>query len=116
MEYSVHYDKLNFCDKLCNYPGLYITLSINETGNLFTEDTLSSIVNKLSNNEYNGFIFSGNFLHTSVKESVCDIARSLKALFGDKLLIYLHTEEVNPEDCSDSSLDELLSYADYFVY
>ena len=131
MKYSIHYGGLKFVDML-DGPGLRVTLFVSgccncckncqnqETwdpnyGKQFTEDTLTEIVNELKNEYYKGFtLCGGDPLYHANRKDVCNIARTIKAVFGDTRSIWMYTgytiEDIDAWD--DPDVNELFDYVD----
>lgn len=131
MEYNMNYGGIKKVDML-DGPGLRVTLFVSgccnrcpgchnpETwdpnyGKPFTEDTLTEIVEELQNNYYAGFtLCGGDPLYPSNRQGVCDIARTIKACFGDTRSIWMYTG-YTIEDIviwNDSVVNELFDYVD----
>ena len=120
MEYSLHYNELKFNDVLYDTK-LIVTLllstdkSLNDK--LFTEDNLTEIVNKLSDDNYTGFAIVCNDIMTfEIRHDVCSIIRTLKAVFGNarKIVMRIHNNNIVKEiiDLDDPDVKELVGYLD----
>lgn len=115
MNYSVHYDEIKYMDQT-DPLNLYVTLSLSsiESSNNFTENHLTDIVNELKKDEYSGFIIKCDSLYSDDRTSICDIARTVKALFGNDRSIFVCTNDSVESIVSynDSVLNELMDYVD----
>jgi len=131
MEYNMHYGLIKYVDML-DGPGLRVTLFVSgcdnkckgchnpeswdpNFGKEFTEETLTEIVKELQNNYYKGFtLCGGDPLYPANRQAVCNIARTIKACFGDSRSIWMYTgyalEEV--QSWNDPVVNELFDYVD----
>lgn len=118
MEYSIYYDEVKSCDRLRG-PGLRVTLLISGCKlHKFTDHTLEEVVSELSNEYYAGISFDGDDpLNNENRESIKDIVRTLKAVFGDSRSICLYTD-YQIEDIvglNDPVVNELMDYVDTVI-
>lgn len=110
------YSSLRFADML-HGPGPRVTIFIsgdNEDGTEFTEDTLIDIVHELNNEHYVGFTFFGHPLDECNRNRVRDVARTLKAVFGDEITVCLYsgTTLKDIQSMEDPVVSEMLDYID----
>lgn len=134
MEYNMHYGLIKYVDML-DGPGLRVTLFVSgcdnkckgchnpeswnpNFGKEFTEDTLTEIVGELQNNYYKGFtLCGGDPLYPQNRQGVCNVARTIKACFGDSRSIWMYTgytlEEI--QSWNDPIVNELFDYVDVIL-
>ena len=87
-------------------------------GKIFTENTLSEVVSLLDNEDMTHCIFrGGDPLYSVNRGRVCDISRTLKAIFGNDKILCLHTGYLLDEikNMHDPSIDELFNYIDVII-
>lgn len=130
----MNYSGLHYPDML-NGPGLRVTLFVSgcsnncpdcqnpEThdplyGNVFTNETMKEIVSVLSEGYISGLTFcGGDPLYHSNITPVCDIARTIRAVFGDTKNIWLYSgytlEEIKKIENPD--IEELFDYVDVLL-
>lgn len=87
-------------------------------GNLFNRDTLTNIVQTLDDEEFTHCIFrGGDPLYSVNRGGICDVTRTLKAIYGNDKILCVHTgytlDEIN--HMNDPIIEELFSYIDVLV-
>ncbi len=108
------YSDIKFPDIL-DGKDLFITLFISGTGKRFTGETLTDIVIKLQEDYISGLVISGDeVLHLFNRQSLCELTRTIKAIFGDSKKLLLRTNYSVDDIISwnDKYTDELLSYVE----
>lgn len=130
----MNYSGVKFYDML-DGPGLRVTLFVSgcsnnckgchnpEThdpnyGQEFTYETLKSIVEIMDDRCISGFTFcGGDPLYPSNIQPVLEIARTLKAIYGDDKSIWMYTGYTlsELESWNDDRVNELLDYVDVIL-
>jgi len=108
------YNSIKFPDSLLEDNSIIVTLNISSDGIEFNNKTMETIVTYLDEDYCKGILITGDVLHSSIRNDIRDMMRTLRAIFGSDKKIHLNTNKSLNDIVSikDIVVDEILMYAD----